>query len=126
MGLLVWKNSKSIEPLVKVVILVKMGIQFFDEPRKTLDFRLRGNDGYRRLKGFAGISTLGEWGGFGETFFDSLIVMLTLRLIKGIMISFSQLSALASRAASLRSYWKINEEQYLKQFFHGGDPPMIT
>jgi len=41
------------EAFAKVVILVKTGIQFFDEPRKSLDSRLRGNDGCWRLKGFA-------------------------------------------------------------------------
>ena len=45
-----------IEPLAKVVILVKTGIQSFDEPRKPLDSRLHGNDGYWKLKGFASAS----------------------------------------------------------------------
>jgi hypothetical protein len=37
--------QQTSEPLAKIVILVKTGIQFFDEPKKPLDSRLRGNDG---------------------------------------------------------------------------------
>ena len=44
------------ESLAKVVILVKTGVQLFDEPGKPLDSRLRGNDDYWRLRGFASAS----------------------------------------------------------------------
>ncbi|RLB75383.1 MAG: hypothetical protein DRH06_08055 [Deltaproteobacteria bacterium] len=50
----------QLEPLAKVVILVKTGIQFFDEPRNPLDSHLRGNDGYWRLKSFAKASLVNE------------------------------------------------------------------
>jgi len=50
----------QLEPLAKVVIPVEAGIQFFDEPRKPLDSRLRGNDGCWRLKSFARASLVKE------------------------------------------------------------------
>ncbi len=53
-------NRLSVEPLAKVVILVKTEIQFFAEPRKPLDSRLHGNDGHWALKGFARTSVLRE------------------------------------------------------------------
>jgi len=43
----------KIELFTKVFILAKTGIQLFDESRKPLDSRLRGNDGHWTLTGFA-------------------------------------------------------------------------
>jgi len=56
----------NFKPLAKVVILVKTGIQFFDEPRKPLDSRLRGNDGCWRLKGFARASPYDHFPGINN------------------------------------------------------------